>query len=182
VSAMPRAMIISLFYALFFIAHFESFKTTTSLHTGALFTLVPFITALFSMIIFKESISKRQLLAYLLCVLGSCWIIFSSQLDLLLSFTINKGDLIFMVAVLAMSLYSIARKLLYRNDEIMVLVFATLLGGSFWMLVAFLFSTQTLSWHLIEGRVLFELLYLIVGATLITVYLLTFPTQTPKEK
>jgi len=37
-------------------------------------------------------------------------------------------------------LYSIAMKFLYRNDEMIVLVFCTLIGGSFWMLLALLLS------------------------------------------
>ena len=170
-STLPRAMIISLFYSIFFLTLFESLKTTTSLNTGALFTLVPLITALLSILAFKESISKRQVVVYIIGAIGSCWVIFGGSLELLLSFSINKGDLIFLVGVFFMACYSIAMKYLYRNDAMIVLVFCILLGGSFWMLLALLFTNQPLQWGLIQGNSILYMLYLIIGATLFTVYL-----------
>lgn len=170
-STLPRAMVISLFYSVFFIALFESLNTTTSLNTGALFTLTPFFTALLSILAFRESISKRQIAVYFLGAAGACWVIFHGQLELLLSFSLNKGDLIFMVGVLSMCCYSIAMKYLYRNDEMIVLVFCTFLGGSFWMVLALSFTGQSLQWNLIQGYSILHMAYLIISATLVTVYL-----------
>ena len=51
-----RAMIISFFYSLFFIGLFKSLEYTTALNTGTIFTLVPFITAIFAIFIFKQKI------------------------------------------------------------------------------------------------------------------------------
>jgi len=171
VSTLPRAIVISFFYTAFFICLFESLNTTTSLNTGALFTLVPFITACMSIFVFKENITKQQLVVYALGVIGACWIIFGRQLESLLAFSINKGDIIFMAGALSMCCYTIAMKLLYRNDEVIVLVFCTLLGGSFWMMLAVLILGQPLQWDAIPGDSLLYMAYLITGATLVTVYL-----------
>ncbi len=176
ISTLPRAMAISLFYSAFFIGFFESLNTTTSLNTGTLFTLVPFITALLSIVIFRENITQKQIFVYLLGAAGTTWVIFGGQLELLLSFSLNKGDLIFIVAILFMCLYSIAMKFLYRNDKMIVLVFCTLIGGSFWMVLALLFSGQPLQWNLIQGDSILYMAYLIVGATLATVYLYQITT------
>lgn len=171
VSTLPRALIISLFYAVFFIFLFESLNITTSLNTGALFTLVPFITALLSIFVFRENITKKQFVIYILGAIGTCWVVFGGQLELLLSFSINKGDLLFMVGVLSICCYSIAMKFLYRNDEMIVLVFCTFIGGSFWMVIALLITGQPLEWRLLQGYSIFHMAYLIIGATLITVYI-----------
>lgn len=170
-STMPRAMVISLFYAAFFIGLFESLDTTTSLNAGALFTLVPFTTALLSVFVFKENITKKQLVVYVLGAIGACWVIFDGQLELLLSLSINKGDIIFIVGALSMCCYSIAMKYLYRNDEMILLVFCILLGGSFWMMLALLITGQSLQWGLIQVYPMLYMAYLIIGATLLTVYL-----------
>ena len=170
-STMPRAMLISLFYSAFFIGLFEALNTTTALNTGTLFTLVPLITALISIVAFRERISAKQCFVYLLGIAGTTWVIFKGQLDLLLSFTLNSGDLIFLFAILSMSIYTIAMKLLYRNDDMIVLVFCTLAGGSFWMALALILTDQPLQWHLIQGHSIGHMLYLIIGATLATVYL-----------
>ncbi|NOZ53302.1 MAG: DMT family transporter [Gammaproteobacteria bacterium] len=170
-STLPRAMIISIFYAAFFIALFESLNTTTSLNTGALFTLVPLITAFLSAVFLQSRITSKQVLVYLLGALGAIWVIFDGQLELLLRFSLNKGDVIFLLGALSMCCYSITMKLFYRNDELIVLVFCTLVGGSFWMVLALLFSGQPLQWDLMQGYAVLHMTYLIVGATLVTVYL-----------
>jgi len=164
-------MIISLFYAAFFIGLFEALNTTTSLNTGTLFTLVPFITAILSMMAFREGITKNQIFVYLLGAAGTAWVIFGGQLELLFSFSLNDGDFIFLVSILFMCVYSISMKILYRNDEMIVLVFCTLIGGSFWMVLALLASNQPLQWNLIQNNAIFHMTYFIIGATLITVYL-----------
>ncbi|MCF6293127.1 MAG: DMT family transporter [Robiginitomaculum sp.] len=175
-STLPRAMVISFFYAAFFIGFFEALNTTTALNTGTLFTLVPFITALFSIVAFRENISGKNLFVYFVGMVGTCWVIFDAQLALLFSFSLNKGDFIFMAAIVCMCLYSITMKWLYRNDEMIVLVFCTLVGGAFWMVLALLFFAQPLQWHLIQGDSVLQMAYLIVGATLATVYLYQITT------
>lgn len=174
-STLPRAMIISLFYAVFFICFFESLNTTTALNTGTLtgtlFTLVPLTTALLCMLIFSEGITITQIAVYLLGVAGTSWVVFNGRLDLLLSISLNKGDLIFMVGTFSMCCYSIAMKFLYRNDEMVVLVFCTLVGGSLWMVLALLLSGQPLQWSLLQGLPIYYMAYLVIGATLATVYI-----------
>lgn len=168
---LPRAMVISLFYSAFFIGLFESLNTTTSLNTGTLFTLVPLITALMSSVLLGDKLNKRQILVYLLGAVGTVWVIFEGNIDSMLTLSLNQGDLIFMLAALSMCCYSISMKLLYRNDEMIVLVFCTLIGGSFWMALAMVLFDQPLQWNMIKGYSMLYMAYLIIGATLVTVYL-----------
>jgi len=168
---MPRALLISVFYTAFFIGLFESLNTTSSLNTAAIFTLVPLIIAIISGIIFKDKISTKHLLIYILGVIGTVWVVFGGDLNLLFSLSLKEGDYIFLIAIIFMSLYSIMMKLLYRNDEMIVLVFCTLLGGSFWMAVVLLFSDIPLQWSELNSESWLYMSYLIIGATLATVYL-----------
>ena len=70
-----------------------------------------------------------------------------------------------------MCLYSIAMKYLYRNDDMIVLVFCTLVGGSFWTAISLIYMGEPLQWNLIQGNSIYYMIYLIIGATLVTVYL-----------
>lgn len=169
--ALPRAMVISLFYSAFFIGLFESLNTTTSLNTGTLFTLVPLVTALMSVVFLGEKLDSKKILVYLLGAVGTVWVIFKGDIELMLTLSLNQGDVIFMLAALSMCCYSISMKLLYRNDAMVVLVFCTLLGGSFWMALAVVLFDQPLQWNLVEGHSVLHMAYLIIGATLVTVYL-----------
>lgn len=168
---LPRSMVISLFYSTFFICQFEALKITTTLNTGTLYTLVPFITAVLCIFVFKDKIKLQQLMIYILGALGTCWVIFAGDISLLVNFSLNNGDLLFIAGCISMCCYSIAMKKLYRGDELIVMVFSTLLGGSIWMGLALWISGLPLEWHLIQGESVFYMLYLIIGATLMTVYL-----------
>lgn len=168
---MPRAMGISLFYAGFFIGLFESLNYTSTLNTATLFTLVPFVTAILCLIIFQQKIKHKQLIAYLFGAVGTAWVIFKGDLQTLLSFELNKGDIIFLIGSLSMCCYSVAMKWLYRGDEMIPLVFATLLGGSIWMTLALIITGQELEWNRVEGSLYFHMGYLSIAATLVTMYL-----------
>jgi drug/metabolite transporter (DMT)-like permease len=170
-STLPRALVISFFYTSFFIGFFEALKTTTPMNTGAIFTLVPLITSLLSVLLLKTRISHKQLGVYIIGAIATTWVVFNGDLDLLLSLSLNTGDLIFLGSIFLQCSFTISMKLLYRNDDMLVLVFCILLGGAFWMLFTKLFLAYPLNWHLIKGTSLMHMLYLIIAATLATVYL-----------
>lgn len=171
-STMPRAMIISLFYSLYFIGLFKALETTTALNTGTLFTIVPLLTAILCIFFLKEKMSLKQLFIYLVGIVGTCIVVFKADINLFLNFSLNEGDIIFLFAIVAMALYSITLKLLHKkDDELTVLVFCTLIGGCVWMFLTLKILDIPLQWQKIEGDLIFYMLYLIIGATLFTLYL-----------
>lgn len=171
ISTMPRALIISFFYAGYFVLMFIALETTTALNTGALYTLVPLITAIFCIFIFKDKITFTQWLVYILGIIGTLGVVFKANFDLFLSFALNSGDLIYLVGILFMTLYSICMKILYKDDDPILLVFCTLVGGALWMAVILLFTAEPLNWSVIKGEMFFYMVYLVVATTLITLYL-----------
>lgn len=172
VSTIPRAMIMSFFYSLYFIGLFKALETTTALNTGTLFTLVPLITAILCIFFFKEKISLYQLIIYFIGIIGTLMVVFKADINLLLNFSLNHGDIIFLFAIVSMALYSIFTKYLHRkDDELLVLVFATLLGGCFWMYLVVEIFDIPLQWEKIQSDLIYYMLYLIIAATLMTVYL-----------
>lgn len=170
--ALPRSLVMSLFFATFFICMFEALKTTTALNTGTLYTLVPFMTAVFSLFIFKEKISKRMFFIYLLGIAGTCWVIFRGDINMLRAFSLNNGDALFLLGCVSMVCFSISMKLLYRGDEMLVVVFCTLLGGAFWMLLALFIFDQPLQWHLLNTNLLAHMAYLALFATLASTFII----------
>jgi len=170
--ALPRSLVMSLFYAIFFICMFESLNSTTALNTGTLYTLVPFITAIFSWFIFNEKISKKMLFVYLLGIAGTCWVIFGGDIHTLLALSLNSGDALFLAGCISMVCFSISMKLLYRGDDMLVSVFCTLLGGAFWMLLALLLFNKPLEWHLLDANLLFHMGYLAIFTTLVSTFII----------
>jgi len=171
ISTMPRAMIISLFYAGYFVLMFVSLENTTALNTGALYTLVPLVTALLCIFFYKDKITFNQWVVYIIGIIGTCGVVFNGNLELFFSFTLNGGDYIYIVSLFFMALYSISMKSLYKGDDLIVLVFCTLMGGAIWMAMVLLFMGTPLNWDKIENEMIWYMAYLIVVTTLITLYL-----------
>lgn len=170
-SVFPRSLVISFFYAAFFIGMFEALTTTDSLNTGSIFTLMPLLTALIGTVLLRERLRLRQVLAYLVGAVGTIWVIFRGDVEALLNLSLNPGDKLFLLATLCMCFYSISMKKLYRNDPMPTMVFCTLLGGCCWTGLAMLVLAQPLDWQLIQGSSIAHMAYLVIGATLVTVYL-----------
>jgi drug/metabolite transporter (DMT)-like permease len=151
---------------------FISLEYTTALNTGAIFTLVPLLTALLSIIFFKQKIPKKQYIVYLFGIIGTCIVVFKANLQLLLSLTLNKGDIFFLISILFISMYSICAKYFYKkDDELLVLVFMTLVGGCIWMSFALIIFNVPLQWDKISSDNFVSLGYLSIPATLVTAYL-----------
>jgi len=169
---LPKAMVVSLVYTLYFIGMLSSLENTTVLNTGAIYTLVPLMTAVLCIFFFKEKIPLKQLIIYILGIVSTSIVVFKADINLLLSFNLNKGDAIFILASLCMALYPIFIKILYsKNDDSLVLAFTTIIGGILWMVLTMYILNIPYEWNKIEFSHLYSLLYLVIGATIITLFL-----------
>ena len=169
---LPKAMVISLFYSLYFIGMFKALEYTTVLNTGSIYTLVPLMTAILCIFFFKEKIPLAQLIVYIIGIISTLIVVFKANLELLLKFSLNQGDIIFLIASLSMALYSIFLKVLYKkDDDIVVLVFSTLMAGIIWMSFTMWILDIPYEWEKIEGNLLFSMLYLVVATTILTLFL-----------
>lgn len=167
-----RAMIISFFYSLFFIGLFKALEYTTALNTGTIFTLVPFITAVFSIFVFNQKISLMSYLVYFIGIIGTSMVVFRGNLELFISLSLNNGDIIFLLAIFSMALYSICMKYFHKeDDELIVLVFMTLFGGVIWMSLSLIIFDIPLNWTKIGTEDFLYIIYLSILATLVTSYL-----------
>ncbi|QNM91457.1 DMT family transporter [Aliarcobacter cryaerophilus] len=169
---LPKAMVISLFYSLYFIGMFKALEYTTVLNTGSIYTLVPLMTAILCIFFFKEKIPLAQLFVYIIGIISTLIVVFKANLELLLKFSLNQGDIIFLIASLSMALYSIFLKVLYKkDDDIIVLIFSTLMAGIIWMSFTMWILGIPYEWGKIEGNLLFSMLYLVVATTILTLFL-----------
>ncbi|WP_066360084.1 DMT family transporter [Aliarcobacter cryaerophilus] len=169
---LPKAMVISLFYSLYFIGMFKALEYTTVLNTGSIYTLVPLMTAILCIFFFKEKIPLAQLIVYIIGIISTLIVVFKANLEFLLKFSLNQGDIIFLIASLSMALYSIFLKVLYKkDDDIIVLVFSTLMAGIIWMSFTMWILGIPYEWEKIEGNLLFSMLYLVVATTILTLFL-----------
>ena len=174
-----KGLKISLFYSLYFILLFKSLETTSALNTATLFTLVPLVTAVFANFVFHNKLNFLKLFIYIIGMIGTIIVIFNGSMSAIISLSFNKGDIVFLFAVLSMAIYSISAKYFYeKDDNALVMTLMTLFGGIIWMSLALLIFDIPLEWTKIQGENLWYMLYLSIGATLMTVFLCQKATVT----
>ena len=69
-------------------------------------------------------------------------------------------------------LKSLFLKILYtKKDELVITVTSTLLGGIIWMSLTMFVLNIPYEWSKIEGNLLYSMLYLTIGTTVLTLFL-----------
>ncbi|WP_342609152.1 DMT family transporter [Vibrio tritonius] len=173
---LPKGMAISFFYAAFFLIMFKSLQVTTTLNTGTLYTLVPFLTALASVFLFRDKIRTGTLFVYMISTVGTLWVISRGNIDTLLHLNLNQGDLLFLVGCFSMVGFSVSMKLLYKGEDMLVFVFSTLLSGATWMGLYMLFSGETPDYSGVTWNMSLHMVYLSVFSTLLTTWVMQIAT------
>lgn len=83
---------------------------TTSINASLMNSSTPIIIYILSFIFLKERLSKFQLIGTALSLAGVAFILSKGSLEMLLSFSFNKGDLIVLIAVFCWGVYSLLVK------------------------------------------------------------------------
>ena len=146
-------IIVSIPLAVFFWCMFESLRYTSVLNTGALFTLVPVITAVNALFINKETTNKFLMLGLLIGTIGALWIVFRGDYGALIALKLNYGDLLFVVGCLFLGIYNPLVKKFYSGEPMEVMTFWVILFGAGWLLIASGSSIFKIDWHSIRSEV-----------------------------
>lgn len=167
-------IIISVPLVTFFWCMFESLRHTSLLNTGALFTLVPTITAILAYLINRDSITRLRATGIILGTIGALWIVFRGDWKAFMSLSLNYGDLVFILGCLSLGLYNVLIKRLYSNEPMELMTFWVLCWGSFWLLLLSLGDLKTIEWSKIGINVYAGVAYLSLFTTLVTFFLMQF--------
>lgn len=155
---------------------FEALRYTSAVNTGAIYTIVPAITAVFAFLINKERASIRRSVGLMFGTLGALWIVFRGDVQALLGLELNYGDLIFMFGVTCMSFYSTMIKRVYEGEPMVVMTFWVILTGGLWLLMLSASTLSRIEWTAVEPSVYAGILYLSIFTTLATFFLIQFGT------
>jgi drug/metabolite transporter (DMT)-like permease len=176
-SAMVRYAAISGCLVVFFWTMFFSLRYTTPLNTSVLFTLVPAISAVYASFINRERITRSLLLALIVGLAGSVWVIFEGDLQRLRALSWNRGDLIFFAGCLAMALYTPLVKLLHRDEPLEVMTFWVLVTGCLWLLPGTVRILLRSSLAAVPTTTWLWIIYLALFSTVISFYCTQYATR-----
>jgi len=154
----------------FNIALFSGLQATSATNGALIMSLSPIVTALFSAILNKRGISKKQLFSLIISLSGVILVITDGSLQHLIALKVNHGDVIIMLAMLAWSSYTVCSQKLSGWLATIPYTQITMAGGLF---ALFVFSGLQTESHILKEiqRLpvigIIEVLYLGVFATVI---------------
>ncbi len=130
-----RCALVSLCLTGFFIGMFHALRYTTALNTSVIYTLVPVISSLFSLLLVGERQSGRLLLALATGLIGALWVLCEGQISRLAALDWGYGDRIFALACVAIGLYPpLIKRFFSRGESMEVVTWWILVTGSGWLL------------------------------------------------
>ncbi|PIE56844.1 MAG: EamA family transporter [Desulfobulbus propionicus] len=160
----------------FFYLMFLALRTTTSLNTGVIFTLLPGISGIYAFFLLGQHLERGRLIALILAMAGTLWVLFKGSLALMLEMHLNRGDLIFFAGCLLMAFYSPLIKLLHRGESMTLMTFWVLVTGCGWLLVLAGPALTATAWDAVPGTAWAGIAYLAVFSTIITFYITQWAT------
>lgn len=91
--------------AVYMLTMFVALEFTSPVQTGAVFTLMPLISAGFALLFIGQKTRPDVFIALVIAALGAIWVIFRADIQAILSFDVGRGELIFFVGVICHGAY-----------------------------------------------------------------------------
>ncbi|MBL8576377.1 MAG: DMT family transporter [Mesorhizobium sp.] len=173
-SSLWRFLILGGLMAVYFVLMFVALRITDPVSTGAVFTLIPFMSAVFGWFLLKQKTRAAVWLGLLIAAIGALWVIFGGNAARAMDFRIGKGEAIFLVGCACQALYAPMVRLLSRGESILEFTVWTLVGCTVCLLPFALPELAQTDWSSLGWQVWLAIAYLVVGATAVSFYLLQY--------
>jgi drug/metabolite transporter (DMT)-like permease len=171
----PKALLgyaaISACLVIFFWCMFEALRHTSALNAGAIFTLVPGLSALYAWVLVRERLGRHRLVALGCGLAGALWVVFRGDPERLLALDLNRGDLIFAAGSLALALNMPLVRRLHRDEPTAVMTFWVLAMSTLWLVLLNNAAIWQTDWAAVDGSVYAGIAYLAVFTTIVTFFI-----------
>ncbi|MEO4000241.1 DMT family transporter [Mesorhizobium sp. CAU 1732] len=169
-----RFGLLGLLMAVFFITMFVALGLTTPVATGAVFTLMPLMSAFFGWL-FLGQVPRGLVWASLVFAgLGAIWVIFGGDLAAIRAFDIGRGELIFVVGCACHAAYAPLVKRFSRGEPLVFFTMWTLFATGVCIAVYGAVEIARTDWMNLPAIVWIAIAYLAVFTTAGTTFLVQF--------
>lgn len=121
--------------AVYMLTMFMALRITSPVQTGAVFTLMPLISAVFAWFVLRQKTRPGVLASLLVAAAGAIWVIFHGDLNAILAFDIGRGEMIFFIGVVSHALYVPLIRLFGRSEHPVTFGFWVAVGTLFWLAI-----------------------------------------------
>lgn len=163
--------------AIYFVMMFFGLQIASPVSTGAVFTLIPLMSAGFSWLLLRQRTSLNVFFGLFVGALGAVWVIFQGNVSAIMRFEIGQGELIFFFGCISHALYTPLLRKLNRNEPVFQFTFMTLLGSTVCILIWGMSSILTTDWTNLPFIVWITIAYLGIFTTAGTFFLVQYASM-----
>lgn len=169
-----RFLVLGALMAVYFVTMFVALRIASPVSTGAVFTLMPFLAALFGFVLLGQRVRPIVLASILVAGAGALWVMFRGDLGALMALRLGRGETIFLVGVTCHALYAPLFRRFSRGEPLAVTTFWVLAST---MVCVGAYGARDIvatDWAALPPIVWVAILYLAVFTTALTFFLLQF--------
>ncbi|WP_246666026.1 DMT family transporter [Aquamicrobium sp. LC103] len=169
-----RFLVLGGLMAVFFVTMFVALRLTDPVSTGAVFTLMPLMSAFFGYLLLGQVPRGIAMASLVFACLGSIWVIFNGDLDALLAFDVGEGEMIFFVGVVCHAVYAPLVKRLNRGEPLVAFTLWSLLATGLCIALYGAREIMDTDWGSLPPIVWISVAYLAIFTTAGTTFLVQF--------
>ena len=172
-----RFMILGALMAAFFVLMFTALQISGPVSTGAMFALIPLMSAGFGWLFLRQTTNGFVLLTLLVAATGSTWVIFRGDLDAILSLKLGRGESLFFFGCAAHAAYAPLVRKFNRGEPVLKFTVMTLAATALCILLYGFRDVASTDWEVVPGIVWLVVAYLSIFTTAGTFFLLQFASM-----
>jgi drug/metabolite transporter (DMT)-like permease len=172
-----RFLILGGLIAVYMLTMFKALEFTNPVSTGAVFTLMPLLSAGFAYLLLGQRTRPGVLAGLIIAALGAVWVIFRANIQAILAFDVGQGELIFFVGVICHAIYVPLIRKFGRDESPFAFGFWVAVFTVPWLLVPGGAGLVTTNFAALPAIVWIAVLYLAVVTTAITFLLLQYASM-----
>ncbi|OLP44257.1 DMT family transporter [Rhizobium oryziradicis] len=172
-----RFLAIGALMSTYMLSMFIALQFTAPVATGAIFTIMPLMSAGFAWLLMRQRTRGRVLVSLSIAAIGAIWVIFRGDIQALLSFDLGKGEMIYLVGVTAHAIYVPLLRKFNENEPPLIFMFWTAVATLAFILIPGTPKLLALDYASVPPLAWFMVVYLAIVMTLITFLLLQYAAQ-----
>ena len=172
-----RFLLLGGLMAVYMSTMFKALEFTSPVATGAVFTLMPLISAGFAWLFMRQVTRPGVLLSLVIAAMGAIWVIFRGDVDAILSFDVGPGEAIFFVGVICHAAYAPLLRKLNRGEQPFEFAFWGVAATFLWLVIPGVPSLRGVDLVHVPAIVWIAILYLATMTTVITFLLLQYASM-----
>lgn len=172
-----RFVILGGLISFYMLTMFKALEFTSPVQTGAVFTLMPLMSAGFALLINRQKTRATVLVSLVLAAAGAIWVIFRGDIQAILGFDVGLGEVIFFTGVVAHAIYVPLIRTFARGEHPVVFGFWVTVFATIILALRAAPALGSVDYAAIPLAVWATILYLAVVTTAITFMLLQFASM-----